>query len=283
MENQYTKIIPTAWIVAYRRKYSNIPFSSEIFKELDKLREERFSAISDQMLATELSPQYEARHKIIDKYIALNHPNQILEIASGFSSRGLTMAENSNVVYVEFDLPRVIEDKINIVNSILNQLGQTRPNLYFEKGSALDYDLLFHAVKHFKKEPITIVNEGFLRYLNFKEKETVAKNIHKLLKIYGGLWITSDITLKKLLKVEEDLKLHKKTIAKIAGIDVDKNRFEDENQAKAFFENLGFSIERHSFMEVKENLVSPKKLNSSDSTVNKLLDSAVIYIMRVKN
>jgi len=26
MENQYTKIIPTAWIVAYRRKYSNIPF-----------------------------------------------------------------------------------------------------------------------------------------------------------------------------------------------------------------------------------------------------------------
>lgn len=282
MTDSYEKIVPTAWLVAYRRKYSDIPFSTEIFFELDKLRSERFFDITDRMLRPELSPQYEARHKIIDKYILANGLKQILEIASGFSSRGISMSKNPAITYVEFDLPRVMQDKTRIAQSILASIGEKRNNLYFESGNALDYASLQKAVRHFRKEPITIINEGLLRYMTFDEKEGVARNIHRLLETYGGCWITSDITLKKLLKVEDDINIHNKTIAKMTGIDVDKNRFENEEQAQQFFKDRGFSIERHSFMEVKEQLVSPQELKLSETEVDKLLDSAVVYVMRVK-
>jgi len=49
-----------------------------------------------------------------------------------------------------------------------------------------------------------------------------------------------------------------------------------------FFENLGFSIERHSFMEVCDDLVSPKILNLPDEQVKAVLEDAVVYVMRPK-
>ncbi len=282
MAQFYDKIVPTAWIVAYRRKFSDIPFSNEIFNHLNSLREERFGNITDEVLNPKLSPQYEARQKIIDKYILLSNTNQVLELASGFTSRGLYMSANSKVVYVEFDLPKVMEDKIIIANSIIESEGLKCSNLYFESGNALNYNDLIKSLKHFKQEPITIINEGLLRYLNFEEKTTVAKNIHKILTNYGGQWITSDITLKKLLEVENDVSRQNEQTSYKTGIDIDKNRFEDESHAKSFFQDLGFSIERHSFAEVKQNLVSHRILDLSDEEVNNLIDFAVIYVMRPK-
>ncbi|RJQ15595.1 hypothetical protein C4573_05545 [Candidatus Woesearchaeota archaeon] len=280
MDDAYEKIVPTAWLVAYRRKFSDIPFAKEIFDALDRLRAERFFEITDEMLVPEMAPQYEARYKLIDRCIHAQDSQQILELAAGFAGRGMDMAQNSRVTYVEFDLPRVMQDKEKIAGELLK--GAIQGKLYFEAGNALDYDSLYRAAKHFEKKPITVINEGLLRYLNFEEKTAVAQNVHKLLEIYGGVWITSDITLKKILNVDEKTKAHNKTIAGITGITVDKNRFEDENHAMAFFENLGYSIERHSFMEVKSALVSPRNLNLSDAEVNALIDTAVVYIMRLK-
>ncbi|MHA1691932.1 MAG: class I SAM-dependent methyltransferase [Candidatus Heimdallarchaeaceae archaeon] len=280
MTQDYDNIIPTAWIVAYRRTFSDIPFSGEIFDSLDALREERFGDITDKMLRPELSPQYEARQKIIDKYVLSTGAKNILEMAAGFTGRGMSMTADSRITYVELDLPRVMQDKTAIANLILTSQELHRPNLYFESGNALDYEALQKAATHFSQGPITIVNEGFLRYLSFDEKETVARNVHRLLENYGGQWITSDITLKSLLAVEDNMSKHNRAVASVTGIDVNKNRFENEEQAQSFFEGLGFRIERHSFAEVKDELVSPKKLDLSDEAVNRLIDSAVVYIMR---
>lgn len=278
MTEDYSKIVPTAWLVAYRRKFSDVPYSKEIFEELDRLRKEKFFEVKDEMLSEYLAPQYEARYKLIDKCIIADKFTQILEIAAGFAGRGLAMSEDPKIKYVEFDLPRVMQDKERIANNIVK-----RNNLYFEQGNALNYDDLQNAVKHFEKKPITIINEGFLRYLSFEEKATVAINIHKLLENYGGTWITSDITLKKLLSVENDLKVHNKTIEKMTGVNVDNNRFENEEHAMRFFNDLGYSIERHSFNEVRDELVSPKELKQAEEDVEKLIGSAVVYVMRIKD
>jgi O-methyltransferase involved in polyketide biosynthesis len=283
MNTDYNKIIPTAWLVAYRRKFSDILFSKEIFNELDKLRAKNFFEITDNMLAAQLAPQYEARHKVISKLVVAENSGQILEIASGFTSRGLEMTENPRILYVEFDLQKVIIEKKNIIDAILKEKGmQKRKNLFFEAGNALDYSSLQDAVSHFKKKPITIVNEGLLRYMSFEEKTTITQNVYKLLKTYGGAWITSDITLKKLLDVEKELKTHNATISKMTGIDVDKNRFEDEEHARSFFENLGFSIERHTFMEAKDELASSKNLKMKEKDVTKIISDALVYVMRIK-
>jgi tRNA A-37 threonylcarbamoyl transferase component Bud32 len=37
-QNSFEKVIPTAWMVAYRRTFSDIPFSKEIFEKLEEIR-----------------------------------------------------------------------------------------------------------------------------------------------------------------------------------------------------------------------------------------------------
>jgi hypothetical protein len=49
----------------------------------------------------------------------------------------------------------------------------------------------------------------------------------------------------------------------MTGIDLTRKRFEDEAAARRFFEDLGFSIERHSFVETAAELVLPRKLDLS--------------------
>jgi hypothetical protein len=48
-----------------------------------------------------------------------------------------------------------------------------------------------------------------------------------------------------------------------------------------FQEGLGFDIERHSFTEVSQELVSPKKLNLPSEEVQKII-GRVAFVMRLK-
>ncbi len=283
--NDFEKVIPTAWMVAYRRTFSDIPYSKEIFDKLEHIRQSLGQEISNDLKKPEMAPQFEARHKLIDKLILETGNTQILELASGFSSRGFSMAQHKNIQYVELDLPPVITEKEQILKEIALEGGLDFPsNLYFEGGNVLDIDTMRRAVQHFNKtKPIAIINEGLLRYLNFEEKAIVAKNIRSILKEYGGVWITSDISLRKIFSNENALmKNHVEKISELTGKDIVANRFETEAEAKIFFENLGFTIERHSFFEIINDLASPKILHLTDEQVRAALEAAVVFVMTVR-
>jgi O-methyltransferase involved in polyketide biosynthesis len=182
-QNSFEKVIPTAWMVAYRRTFSDIPFSKEIFEKLEEIRKKNnYEDIPSDLKKPELAPQFEARHKLIDKLIYKANSDQILELASGFSSRGLSMSKEDKFNYVEIDLPSVIKEKEEIIKEIgIEKQFEIPKNLYFKSGNVLDFTNLKKATEHFKKtKPITIINEGLLRYLNFQEKAKVAENIHRL-------------------------------------------------------------------------------------------------------
>jgi len=279
----YEKIISTAWMVAHCRTFSDIPYSKEIFERLDLIRKSHlFNKITEEMKSPNLAPQLEARYKLLDRLIIQNKNKQILEIASGFAPRGLELAKNKDICYVELDLQDVIKDKQDIINSLTKEA--TAGNLHLVAGNALEQDSLLHATNFFDRaKPITITHEGLLRYLSFDEKSRVADNIHRLLDIFGGVWITSDISLKAvILNEDKHYKGQNMLISTITNIDIEQNLFEDEIQAKAFFENLGFDIERHSYLEVQGILVSPKKLHMSEKTLHEMLKSSVVYVMRLK-
>ena len=117
-QNNFEKVIPTAWMVAYRRTFTDIPYSQEIFENLETIKKENGYNIPSNLQKPELAPQFEARHKLIDKLIYQTNSNQVLELASGFSSRGLSMAKEDNFTFVELDLPTVIYEKQQIVKKI---------------------------------------------------------------------------------------------------------------------------------------------------------------------
>jgi len=286
-QDSFEKVIPTAWMVAYRRTFTDIPYSLEIFEKLEEIRKRNnYEDIPSDLKKPELAPQFEARHKLIDKLIYQTDLDQILELASGFTSRGLSMAKENNFNYVEFDLPTVAKEKKQIIEEIAGEKGFEVPDsLHFEAGNVLEFESFEKATKYFNKsKPLVITNEGLLRYLTKDEKAKVAQNIHKILEEFGGVWITSDISLRKIFSKENELMNdHVERISKLTGKDIFSNRFETEEEAKNFFENLGFSIERHSFMEVYDGLTSPKILSLSQQQVKDVVEDAVVYVMRPVN
>jgi O-methyltransferase involved in polyketide biosynthesis len=208
--------------------------------------------------------------------IAKQDTLQILEFASGYSPRGLSRAQASTAEYVELDLPDIISQK----REVLGLINQTLPrNLHLESGSALDAGDTLRVARYFDlSKGIIIINEGLLRYLNFDEKKAVATNVATLLKKFGGVWITPDVTLSVFTRREG---IVEKTES-LTGVNVDQNAFESEEKAKAFFENLGFSVEVHVFSEIRGDLVSPTRLDVSEKDLDDALKDGYVFIMRLK-
>jgi O-methyltransferase involved in polyketide biosynthesis len=197
----------------------------------------------------------------------------MLELACGLLPRAYLFAKNKTT-YVETDLENLVKQKKRMYKSVFPKLPKT---LFLEKANALDKKELFRAARHFsKKKPIVVTHEGLLRYLNFGEKTLVAKNIHALLEEYGGVWITCDITLARMLP--------KQTLKKIKdriGMDLSKNAFRNEKHAKKFFEGLGFNVKIHKLKEIQGELSTPKLLGVEKQKVAKMLDFFV-FEMKIK-
>lgn len=278
----HDQISPTAWRVAYCRTFSDILFSQEIFEALLDVRgqttSELFGEVEVNLL---LALQFEARHKVMTKLIAESGATQILELASGLTARGLTMTASADIRYVETDLPGIVDEKRKIIELLTERkIIQTRPNLKLDVANALDFASLQWAIRHFGKAPIAVLTEGLLRYLDFAEKEVVAKNVRKLLEKSGGVWITPDINMRRIF-AEERGETAVDKIAVLTGRNIDKNRFQDAEEAQRFFEKLGFSVERHSLNEAADQLVSPARLNVSKRRAEEILTPIAVFAMRV--
>jgi len=274
-DNNYIDIIPTATLTAYPKIFTDIEYSSEIFQEISK-----HNPIPEELIVKKLAPEIEARYKLINKILDATDSTQILELASGLSSRGITYTKNPKVKYVEMDLPPLQELKKNILNSLkINNV-----NLKLLSGNALRPEDFYKAISFFDvKKSITIVNEGLLRYLNFDEKALVAKNIRHVLEKAGGLWITSDITRKSFLNNQnKNMPYFNQNMISKTNKSYNNYAFDNMEHVEEFFDNLGFSMEVHSYYEVEKELISPLKLGYSAEKTSSLLEHGKVVIFRLK-
>lgn len=286
----HERISVTAWRVAYRRTLSDIPFSAEIFEEVQKIMRRTRSAAEleqlDQLTQPDITPIFEARFKLVNRLLKEEKARQILEIASGFSPRSLALARDPAVEYSEMDLPGLMSEKRSVFDELIRQAKIPRyPNVHLNAGNALAMEDLLGAVKPFlRNEHIAVVNEGLLRYLTFEEKAIVARNVRELLRLFGGTWITPDLSLRPQSAFGLSGESRREQFARIermTGIDVDKNYFENEDAARVFFEECGFRIERHSFMEIADELVSPQRLQLSSEQVEKEIGRLAVFVMKL--
>lgn len=284
-EPRHESISLTAWGTAYQRTLTDIPYSQEIFAILDAIiRQSRSPEELELWKFPQLTPMFEARFKIINLLMQQNRINQVIEVAAGFSPRGISMTENPNVTYVEMDLPDVARQKRALIAKMMEQTTMMqRPNLHIVEGSALDASALSKAARILTDKPIAIVNEGLLRYCTHDEKEVIAKNIYELLSGTGGVWITPDVTARGMNAtgpLKQVVREQNQRLMELTGIDVRQNYFRDEATARAFFESLGFTIERHSFAEVAHALVSPQQEGLSPDQVADSIGNSAAYVMR---
>lgn len=272
----FESIIPTALHTQYPLTFTDIEFSGEMFAELSKVGFPE--KLKNKMLAIEL----EARYKLIDELLKQSGCLQILEIACGFTTRGLSLCnKNSNIRYVEFDLPQVINLKVELIK----KFSEIPNNLKFVSGNALDKNNLNEALKFFDiKKPIAVINQGFMRYLNFEEKEILAKNIYEIISQNNGCWITCDVTPAKFVENQNKniSANYNKDLTEITDRNNVSWRFKNKSDVTIFFEKLGFKLEWHDFIEALDYLSSPKQLEIGKTEIYKYLENAVVVVMRKK-
>jgi O-methyltransferase involved in polyketide biosynthesis len=277
-DEKYHEIIPTAILTAYPRTFSDIPYSQEIFDELQR----HYGEIDDSLIVDRLAVELEARSKLIDKLLAETAVTQVLELAAGFSSRGLTFSERPDTQYVELDLP----DLSGLKTQIVSNITQTPDNLHIIGGNALRQSDFEVASTYFDTaKPLAIVNEGLLRYLTFEEKAQVATNIRHLLERFGGVWISGDGGNKASRRRQNDsIAGFNTTLMHTTKRNDIGNAFEDREHFQEFFGNLGFTVEFHEYIEVQEELSSPQKLGLTGEEVHdKLLAYASAIVFRLKD
>lgn len=269
---EYEEICPTALVTSYPRYFTDIPYEKEIYNWLNN------NNIKTTSLYKNLAPEIEARFKLINKLLDKSNIHQVLELASGYSSRGLIYS-NQGYKYVELDLNPISINKQKLVDYFGNY------ELIIESGNALKQDDISKVKKHFNdSQELAIINEGLLRYLTFAEKRIVAENIYHLLKEYGGIWITSDVTPKNFIASQDKaLPGFNKSIENITSRNKLESRFEDIDHVKRFFDEIGFEVtEIHKFNEVRDELYSVNNLNIIDDKIEQTLEDAIVVVMQIK-
>jgi len=83
MLDNFESISPTAILTSYPRIFTDIPYEKEIYKWLSENCSENVKL--NKMLAPEIEARYKLTNNILDKLGI----KQVLELAAGYSSRGL--------------------------------------------------------------------------------------------------------------------------------------------------------------------------------------------------
>lgn len=275
-DKDYEGISPTAIVTAYPRIFTDIPYEKEIYKWLEKNCDENIT------LNKMLAPEIEARYKLINKILNNCNINQIIELAAGYSSRGLIYSKKG-YNYIELELGKVAKNKRNLIKTLEKNIPQ---NLHIITGNALN-KASFKKIEEYLKfnEEVAIINEGLFRYLTFSEKKIVAQNIYDLLSKYGGIWITCDVTPKKFLEFQnKSLPNFNNNLSSITSRNSINDRFEDLNHIKEFFGDIGFEVtEIHKFSEMENQLHSINHLNIYDEKIEKTLENGIVVVMKIKN
>ena len=210
---------------------------------------------------------FEKRYWSIDQLLTDQPIKNILELSSGFSFRGLETIKKNGFHYIDTDLPDVIAIKENIITSLSDSGFNTESKLELLPLNALDQIQFNERVNRFPEGEIAIVNEGLLMYLDAFEKEELCKIIHKILKERGGYWITADIYIKNQHN-KPDLNIDPDTKKFFEQHQIEKNKFDSFEDARAFFKKMGFRIDKEA--DVKNSKLSSLKYFLKSTSIRQL-------------
>lgn len=276
----------TAKLSAYYRQFSDIAFASEVaaivgadgaFEQLV-----RDYALDREQLAP-YAPMFEARYKSVSELIGKSGASQVLEVACGYSMRGLDVTRSGLVSYVETDLPGVIATKQELLDEVRRRHGLApSPRHHVTIADALDVVQLRGAAHELDpRQPLVVLCEGLMGYLTRAETERVATNIRALLGDHGGgSWIVPDFTFVAELRnlPPERLRLR----AAVTGLtqrQLDASAFEDHADLVAFFGGLGFATRVASQVDETPSFASLARLGLPASLLDRLRPVLRVWVM----
>ena len=292
IRNDHNKISPTAKITAYWRSLTDIPYSKQIADAVDAETTAREMLGERIVTMGSLSPSiFEVRYKSINYGLRKVGINNVMELACGLSPRGLEIVSNGGT-YVGTDLPEMHSESSPIIETIARQAGIPMKDLHSQAANVLSKQDLEKAASYFNGKKFAVCNEGLLMYLDKNEKAKMATNIHELLSISGGCWITTDIVFRVIREsitalfgpeAKKAIRPALKNIMDQTGRDILANDFADKSEAETFYGDLGFDIEEFPMCSGDYELSTASRLHESfkDRFLG-ILSSAKAWIMTPK-
>lgn len=276
----------TAKVAAYYRQFSDIPFAAEVAKRIGAdaeferiLREHGLER--DKL--TFYAPMFEARYKSITQVILQSGASQVLELASGYSLRGLDLTRHHQLWYVETDLPEVVATKLGLLEDLRNHQGISPVSQHVVSAAdALDFEQVRAATAVFDRcRPLTVLCEGLIMYLSKSENERLAMNIHGLLgEFAGGCWITPDFSFRADAKdlPPERVRL-REAITGVTQRQVDASAFEDDRDLAAFLNRTGFNAQVRNQVDETPSFSSIESLGLSPALIERLRAVLRLWVM----
>ena len=264
----HSKISFTAKLVAHGRARTDIPFAVDVAEAVGAkaVYEETMGPAGGPLGSLDwFDAMLEARYKSLTTAINRSGCNQVLEFASGVSLRGLALTRSPGLVFVETDLPAISAEKVAIVEKLRRKYDiPVAPNLYFHEANILDWQQIEKALVHFTPgEPVIIIHEGLFPYLTRAEKAMGAKNIHRILNLFGGVWVTPDFHSKDdpvtELWSKDAMGAVAKEIGSKTGRDFEDNSFASESDMIAFLTESGFKLKIYPQLDGSFELSSLKQ------------------------
>ena len=226
---------------------------------------------------------FEARYKSVSELIRKSGASQILELACGYSMRGLDLTRSGTLDYVETDLAGVIAIKRELLDEVRQRHHiAPSPRHHVTVADALDVEQLRCAVSGLDlRRPLLVLCEGLMGYLTRAETERVARNIRDLLGEHGGgSWIVPDFTFVAELRnlPPERIRLR----AAVTGItqrQLDASAFEDHDDLVSFFRGIGFDTGVSSQIDETPSFASLATLGLPASLLDRLRPVLRVWIM----
>jgi O-methyltransferase involved in polyketide biosynthesis len=157
----------TAKVAAYYRQFSDIPFAAEVAKRIGA--DEAFDRILrehglERDKLTFYAPMFEARYKSITQLILESGAPQVLELACGYSLRGLDLTRGGTIRYVEADLPDVVAVKLGLLQDVRQQHSIPGSAQHLVTAAdALDLDQVRAAAAGLdRRQPLAVLCEGLV-------------------------------------------------------------------------------------------------------------------------
>jgi O-methyltransferase involved in polyketide biosynthesis len=252
VNRDFSTISPSAKSLLLMKGHTNIPFARETAELIEYPKEFHPDYGRRDVTFWARTLHFESRYCSIDQLLSDLPVRNILELSSGFSFRGLDVIIKKDAYYIDTDLAEVIDVKRNFVDT-LKSGKTTQGKLELLPLNALNEEQFQGVLEHFPGGEVVILNEGLLMYLDESEKEKLCSIIKKILQERGGYWITADVYIKK--KNEEiGIEFDNETKDFFYRHNVEENKFENFKEAKAFFRDMGFIVDKEAVIDHSKSM-----------------------------
>lgn len=236
----FNTISPSAKGLLFLKGHTTLPYSREAVALLQE--PEPFPADPEKAARYWARiVHFEQRYRSIDQLLLPTGIKNMVEISAGFSFRGLAMAADPAVHYIDTDLPDLIAAKRQFI-------AQLHPEplpgvLEIEGLNALDEASFRRLTGRLPQGPVAILNEGLLMYLDTAEKEQLCGIIRRILQQRGGYWITADIYIREDAEVAAKMYRNDALMQFLEAHRIEEKKFSSYESARDFFGEMGFEVD----------------------------------------